>query len=92
MKPQITPQPQDDRQWQAMLAADEADFSARLAADPAYAPWSDGRHAADAMTFDEWLDTEEGRAWLNDEAAALDRFQRHGFHDMESWDYAAMGA
>jgi hypothetical protein len=35
MKPQITPQSQDDRQWQAMLAADEADFTARLAADPA---------------------------------------------------------
>jgi hypothetical protein len=88
MKPQITPQSQDDQQWQAMLAADEADFTARLAADPAYAPWSDDQHAADAMTFDEWLDTEEGRAWLNDEAEK-DRFQRHGFHDLESWDFAA---
>ena len=91
MKPQITPQSQDDQQWQAMLAADEADFTARLAADPAYAPWSDDQHAADAMTFDEWLDTEEGRAWLNDEAEQ-DRFQRNGFHDLESWDYAAMEA
>ena len=51
----------------------------------------DDQHAADTMTFDEWLDTEEGRAWLNDEAEQ-DRFQRHGFHDLESWDYAAMGA
>ncbi len=83
MKPRMQPPTQDDRQWQEARAL--------LAADPAYAPWSDDQHAADAMTFDEWLDTEEGRAWLNDEAEQ-DRFQRHGFHDLESWDYAAMGA
>lgn len=80
MKPQITPQSQDDRQWQAMLAA-----------DPAYAPWSDNQHTAEAMTFDEWLDTDDGRAWLNDEAER-DRFTRHGFHEMEAWEFAAMGA
>ena len=91
MKSRLMPPPQDDQQWQAMLAADEADFPARLAADPAYAPWSDDRHAAEAMTFDEWLDTDAGRAWLNDEAER-DRFTRHGFRDLESWDYAAMGA
>lgn len=91
MKSRLMPPPQDDQQWQAMLAADEADFPARLAADPAYAPWSDDQHAAEAMTFDEWLNTDEGLAWLNEEAE-YDRFQRHGFHDLEAWDFAAMGA
>lgn len=91
MKSRLTPPPQDDQQWQAMWLADEVDFPARLAADPAHAPWSDDQHAAEAMTFDEWLDTEEGRAWLNDEAEK-DRFTRHGFRDLESWDYAALGA
>lgn len=91
MKSRLMPPPQDDQQWQAMWMADEADFTARLAADPAHAPWSDDPHAAEAMTFDEWLDTDAGRAWLNDEAER-DRFTRHGFRDLESWDYAAMGA
>lgn len=80
MKARMALHPQDEqRQWSAMLAA-----------DPAYAAWSEARHAADALTFDEWLDTSEGWAWLNDQAE-LDRFKRNGFHDLESWDYAAMG-
>ena len=91
MKPRMQHPPQDDRQWQTMLAADEADFTARLAADPAYAPWSDDQHAAEAMTFDEWPNTDQGLAWLNEEAE-YDRFQRHGFHDPEAWDFAALGA
>jgi hypothetical protein len=75
----------------AIRPATQPDWQAQLAADPAYAPWSDDQHVADALTFDEWLDTPKGRAWLNDEAEK-DRFQRNGFHDLESWDYAAMGA
>ena len=74
---------QDQQQWQEARAF--------LGADPDYRTWSDHEHAADTMTFDEWLDTPEGRAWLNEEAER-DRYQRHGFHDLESWDYAAMGA
>ena len=84
MKTRIVPQPQPvDR---LLIEA-----RALLDADPAYAPWSETGHAADAMTFDEWLDTSKGWAWL-DEEAELDRFKRNGFHDMESWDYAAIGA
>ena len=84
MKTRIAPQPQP---------GDYLLIEARalLNADPAYAPWSETGHAADAMTFDEWLDTPEGWAWL-DEEAELDRFKRNGFHDMESWDYAAIRA
>ena len=84
MKTRIAPQPQP---------ADYLLIEARalLDADPAYAPWSETGHAADAMTFDEWLDTPAGWAWL-DEEAEFDRFKRNGFHDMESWDYAAIRA
>ena len=35
--------------------------------DPAYATWSADGHAAETMTFDEWLDTPDGRAWLDRE-------------------------
>lgn len=83
MKPRMQHPRQDDQQWQ--------ETHAPLDTDPSYATWSETGHAADAMTFDEWLNTPEGRAWL-DEEAELDRFQRNGFHDLESWDYAAIGA
>ena len=62
MKPRIAPQPQpDDR---LLIEA-----RALLAADPAYAPWSDTHHAADAMRFDDWLDTMAGKAWLDKQDA-----------------------
>lgn len=62
MKTRITPQPQP---------ADRLLIEARtlLAADPAYAPWSDTHHAADAMRFDDWLDTMAGKAWLDKQEA-----------------------
>ena len=70
---------QDDQRWQAMLAADDADFQARLAADPAYRPWCDEQHAADAITFDAWLDSPEGRAWLAAEEFAYDSKKAMGY-------------
>lgn len=45
--------------------------------------------AAEAVSFDDWLDGPEGQAWLNGEAEK-DRFQRNGFHDLEAWDYASL--
>ena len=84
MKTRIAPQPQP---------ADRRLIEARalLDADPAYAPWSDTHHAADAMTFDQWLDTPAGLAWLDEEARYSD-YQRNGYHPMESWDFEAIGA
>lgn len=76
-------------EFERLQQEQDADLTrALLDADPAYRTWSDARHAADAMTFDEWLDNPEGRAWLNEEAE-LARFKRNGFHDLEAWDYAA---
>jgi hypothetical protein len=46
----------DHQQWQQALAA-----------DPDYATWSERHHAADAMQFEDWLETPEGSAWLNNE-------------------------
>jgi hypothetical protein len=43
------------------------------------------------MTFDEWLDTPEGWAWLDEEARYSD-YKRNGYHPMESWDFEAIGA
>ena len=62
MKPRIAPQPQP---------ADRLLIEARawLAADPAYAPWSEARHASEAMRFDAWLDTMAGKAWLDQQEA-----------------------
>jgi len=54
MKPRMQPPTQDDRPWQEARAL--------LDADPGYTTWSETGHAADAMTFDEWLDTPEGLA------------------------------
>ena len=60
MKPQTQHQPQDDqRQWQEARALP--------AADQAYASWSETSHAADAASFDDWLDSPEGKSWLETE-------------------------
>ena len=62
MKAQMQHQPQDDQQpWQEARAL--------LAADPAYAPWSETHHATDAMRFDDWLGTMAGKAWLDQQEA-----------------------
>lgn len=63
MKPRIAPQPQP---------ADRLLIEARalLAADPAYAAWSDVRQADDQRAFNHWLDSSEGRAWLATEERA----------------------
>jgi hypothetical protein len=55
-----------------MLTAIQTDWQARLAADPAYAFWSERHHAAAVLTFDEWLDTPEGQDWLNMKAEQYD--------------------
>lgn len=54
---------------------------------------SERQRAADPMTltFDRWLDTQEGRDWLGEEAEK-DHFIRNGYHAMESWDFLAIGA
>jgi hypothetical protein len=83
MKPRMQPPTQDGRPWQEARAL--------LDADPGYTTWSETGHAADALTFDEWLDTPEGLAWL-DEEARYDAFKRNGYHPMESWDFEAIGA
>jgi len=83
MKPRMQPPRQDGRPWQEARAL--------LDADPGYTTWSETGHAADALTFDEWLDTPEGLAWL-DEEARYDAFKRNGYHPMESWDFEAIGA
>ena len=54
-------QPNDDQPWREARAL--------LAADNAYAPWADTHHAADAMRFDDWLDTMAGKAWLDKQEA-----------------------
>lgn len=41
-----------------------AKASDELNSDPDYPPWSETQHAADAMAFDKWLDTPDGKAWL----------------------------
>lgn len=53
-----------------MLTATQTDWQARLAADPAYAAWSDARQAEDQRAFDHWLDSPDGRAWLAAEEQA----------------------
>lgn len=58
MKPQMQHQPQpDQQQWQEARALPAAD----------YAPWSEAQHAAEAVAFDEWLDSQEGKSWLETE-------------------------
>lgn len=54
---------------------------------------SERQRTADPMTltFDRWLDTQEGGDWL-DEEAEKDNFIRNGYHAMESWDFLAIGA
>lgn len=58
--------------------------------DQAYAGWSEIQNATDMITFDQWLNTPEDIAWLDDEEKSS-RFQRNGFHDMEPFDYEAIG-
>ncbi|MDG4594204.1 MAG: hypothetical protein P9F75_00670 [Candidatus Contendobacter sp.] len=41
-----------------------AKASEELNDDKDYSPWSDTQHAADAMAFDAWLQTPDGKAWL----------------------------
>ena len=65
MKPQSYAQPQRDNQ-------NGLGTRRLLEADPDYAAWSAQGHAAEAMTFDAWLDTEEGKAWLDGEAELYD--------------------
>lgn len=74
MKTRIAPQPQpDDR---LLIEA-----RAWLAADPAYAPWSETRHAADAASFDDWLDSQEGKSWLEAEEEKAGSWWNHdGFN------------
>ena len=61
--------PQDQQNWQAMLAD-----------DPAYAPWSTDQHAADALAFDAWLDSPDGRAWLEaEEFAEVSKREGYGY-------------
>ena len=44
---------------------------------------------AEAVNFDDWLDSPEGQEWLNGKAEE-DRYQRNGYNDYEAWDYAAL--
>lgn len=71
---------QDDRQLQ--------DERTLLSACTEFARWSEFEHANDAPTFDEWLETPAGKAWLDDEVE-FDRFLRTGVVPSESWDFAA---
>lgn len=64
---------------------------AQLTANSAYWAWSEARQRENEMDFDEWLMSPAGYAWLKEEDAR-DRFARNGYHDLESWDYAAIGA
>ena len=74
MKTRIAPQSQpDDR---LLIEA-----RALLAADPAYAPWSETSHAADATSFDDWLDSPEGKSWLETEEEKAGSWWNHdGFN------------
>jgi len=49
------------------------------------------RHAdqAEAVNFDDWLDSPEGQEWIEGQAEE-DRYRRNGYHDLEAWDYAAL--
>jgi hypothetical protein len=58
----------DDQQWQETLAT-----------DPDYATWSEKHHAADAMQFDDWLETPAGSAWLNAEEDRYITAADHGY-------------
>lgn len=74
MKPQMQHQPQDHQQSQEAARA-------LLAADPAYAPWSETSHAADATSFDDWLDRPEGKSWLETEEEKAGSWWNHdGFN------------
>lgn len=53
-----------------MLTAILTNWQAQLAADPAYAAWSDARLAEDQRAFDQWLNSPAGRAWLAAEEQA----------------------
>ena len=76
MKPQMQHQPQDDQQqWQETRAL--------LLADPAYAPWSETGHALDTMSFDEWLTSPQGIAWLESEESADE--ESHCLTAWEGW-------
>ena len=76
MKAQMQHQPQDDQQpWQEARAL--------LAADPAYASWSETSHAADTMKFDAWLKTPAGQIWLDWEEERYE--EEHGLSAWEGW-------
>lgn len=78
MKTRIAPQSQPD---------DRLLIEARrlLDADPDYAPWSDTQHAADAASFEAWLDSPEGRALLEieDERACRSIWNHDGYSPIE---------
>lgn len=67
-----------------------AQATAKPKNDQAYAEWSEIQHATETMTFDQWLNTPEGMAWLDEEEKSS-RFQRNGYHDMEPFDFEAIG-
>jgi hypothetical protein len=73
-------EPEDDRQLR--------DEMTLLGACTEFARWSEFEHASESPTFDEWLDTPAGKAWL-DEEVEFDRFLRTGSIDRESWDFIA---
>lgn len=64
-------QDQDQRQWQELAAL-----------DPAYRSWHDQRNAEDHADFEAWLDSPQGRAWLEieDERACRSLWNHDGFN------------
>lgn len=73
-----------------MIAMAQPIEQALLAADPAYQAWSAERQQEGEMDFDEWLLSPAGQDWLKEEAAR-DRLARNGYHDLEPWDFEAIG-
>ena len=73
MKARNAPQPQaqeDQRQWQELAAL-----------DPAYRSWHDARNAEDHADFEAWLDSPEGKRWLEHEDHPAISFWNHdGFN------------
>lgn len=58
-----------------------AKASEELNDDPDYPPWSETQHAADAMAFDAWLETPDGKAWLAaEEFESISKAEGYGQH------------
>ena len=81
MKPQMQHQPQpDQQQWQEARRL--------LDADPAYAPWSETIHATETANFDEWLDSPEGKNWLETEEEKAGSWWNHDGFNQEVCGHA----